>query len=293
MRNILEISNLRKEYKEFTLKDISLTLPRGYIMGLIGPNGAGKSTTIKAIMNLINCDSGKIKLFGLDYENSEEEIKNKIGYVGEEQYFYEDMSVKWMEQFISQHYRQWNKDEFYALLERFNVSPTKKVQELSKGMRVKLSLALALAHNPELIILDEPTSGLDPVIRSEILKILLEIIQDENKSVLFSTHITEDIEKIADYVTYLIDGRIVLSAPKDELLEKWKTIHIKNGYEIREINSKLIGIEQNYFGITGLTDRYEELKNTIKPYIEKDVIRVENTSIDQILISLVKERGLC
>lgn len=126
MGNILEISNLRKEYKEFTLKDISLTLPRGYIMGLIGPNGAGKSTTIKAIMNLINCDSGKIKLFGLDYENSEEEIKNRIGYVGEEQYFYEDMSVKWMEQFISQHYRQWNKDEFYTLLERFNVSPTKR-----------------------------------------------------------------------------------------------------------------------------------------------------------------------
>lgn len=160
-------------------------------------------------------------------------------------------------------------------------------------MRVKLSLALALAHNPELIILDEPTSGLDPVIRSEILKILLEIIQDENKSVLFSTHITEDVEKIADYVTYLIDGRIVLSASKDELLEKWKTIHIKNGYEIPEVNSKLIGIEKNYFGTTGLTDRYEEIKNIIKPYIEKGVIRIENTSIDQILISLVKERSIC
>lgn len=293
MGNILEISNLRKEYKEFTLKDISLILPRGYIMGLVGPNGAGKSTTIKAIMNLINCDSGKIKLFGLDYENSEEEIKNKVGYVGEEQFFYEDMSVKWMEKFVSQHYKQWNRDEFYTLLERFNVSPTKKVQELSKGMRVKLALALALAHNPELIILDEPTSGLDPVIRSEILKILLEIIQDENKSVLFSTHITEDVEKIADYVTYLIDGKIVLSAPKDELLEKWKAIHIKNGYEISEITSNLIGVEKNLFGITGFTDRYEELKNTIKPYIEKGVVRVENTSIDQILISLVKERSLC
>lgn len=293
MDNILEISNLRKEYKEFTLKDISLTLPRGYIMGLVGPNGAGKSTTIKAIMNLINYDSGEIKIFGLDYKSSEEEIKNRIGYVGEEQYFYEDMSVKWMEQFISQHYRQWDRDKFYSLLERFNVSPTKKVKELSKGMRVKSSLALALAHNPELIILDEPTSGLDPVIRNEILQILLEIIQDENKSVLFSTHITEDIEKIADYVTYLIDGRIVLSAPKDELLEQWKTIHIKNGYEVSEVSSRLIGVERNYFGITGITDRYEDMKNIIKPYIEKDIIRVENTSIDQILISLVKERGQC
>ncbi len=289
MENILEISNLKKIYREFTLDNISLALPRGYIMGLVGPNGAGKSTTIKAIMNLINYDSGNIKLFGLDYENSEEEIKNKIGYVGEEQFFYEDMSVKWIEKFISQHYKQWHSDTFYSLLERFNVSSTKKVQELSKGMRVKLALALALAHNPELLILDEPTSGLDPVIRSEILKILLEVIQDENKSVLFSTHITEDVEKIADYVTYLIDGRIVLSAPKDELLEKWKVLHIKNGYEINDIENKLKGIEKNYFGISGLTDKYEEMKNTLKTYIEKDIVRVENTSIDQILISLVKE----
>ena len=288
MGNILEISNLRKEYKEFTLKNISLTLPRGYIMGLVGPNGAGKSTTIKAIMNLIRYDSGNIKLFGLNYEDSEEEIKNKIGYVGEEQFFYEDMSVKWMEKFISQHYRQWNRDEFYALLERFNVSSTKKVQELSKGMRVKLALALALAHNPELLILDEPTSGLDPVIRSEILKILIEVIQDENKSVLFSTHITEDVERIADYVTYLIDGKIVLSAAKDELLEKWKTVHIKNGYEVNEIKNKLLGIEKNFFGITGLTDKYEEMKDALRPYIEKDIVRIEHTSIDQILISLVK-----
>ncbi|SDY96586.1 ABC-2 type transport system ATP-binding protein [Proteiniborus ethanoligenes] len=289
MENILEISNLRKEYEEFTLKDVSLTLPRGYIMGLVGPNGAGKSTTIKAIMNLINYDSGKIKIFGRDYENHEEEIKNRIGYVGEEQFFYEDMSVKWMEKFISQHYIQWDRDEFYNLLERFNVSSTKKVQELSKGMRVKLSLALALAHNPELLILDEPTSGLDPVIRSEILKILLEVIQDENKSVLFSTHITEDIEKIADYVTYIIDGEIILSAPKDDILGKWKSIHIKTGYEIPELNSKLIGIEKNFFGISGLTDQYESMKSMLKPYLEKDIVRVENTSIDQILISFVKE----
>ncbi|WP_352419096.1 ABC transporter ATP-binding protein [Proteiniborus sp.] len=288
MSNILEISNLRKVYKEFTLKDISLNLPRGYIMGLIGPNGAGKSTTIKAIMNLINYDRGKIKLFGLDYESSEEEIKNKIGYVGEEQFFYEDMTVNWMEKFISQHYKQWNREKFNSLIKRFNVSSTKKIQELSKGMRVKLSLALALAHNPELLILDEPTSGLDPVVRSEILKILLEVIQDENKSVLFSTHITEDVEKIADYVTYLIDGRIVLSAPKDELLEKWKTIHIKNGYEIIEVRSKLVGVEKNFFGISGLTDRFEEMRSILNPYIEKDIVRVENTSIDQILISLVK-----
>lgn len=288
MSNILEISNLRKEYKEFTLKDISLNLPRGYIMGLIGPNGAGKSTTIKAIMNLINYDGGKIKLFGLDYENDEEEIKNKIGYVGEEQFFYDDMTVNWMEKFISQHYKQWNREKFNNLIKRFNVSSTKKIQELSKGMRVKLALALALAHNPELLILDEPTSGLDPVVRSEILKILLEVIQDENKSVLFSTHITEDVEKIADYVIYLIDGRIVLSAPKDELLEKWKTIHIKNGYEINEVRSKLVGVEKNFFGISGLTDKFEEMRSTLKPYIEKDIVRVENTSIDQILISLVR-----
>lgn len=289
MDNILEVSKLRKEYKEFKLKDVSFNLKRGYIMGLIGPNGAGKSTVMKSIMNLINYDSGEIKIFGLDYKANEEQIKNKIGYVGEQQFFYQDMSVKWTEKFFSQYYKKWNNEKFNSLIEKFEVSRTKKIKELSKGMRVKLTIALALAHEPELLLLDEPTSGVDPVIRSEILDILLQFIQDEKKSILLSSHITEDIEKIADYVTYIVNGKILLAAEKEKLLSTWKRVHIKKDAVSDDIRKYLKETEENYFGISGVTDSLDKLQEYTKKMNIKDAIRVENTSLDDILISLVKE----
>jgi len=170
--HILQIRNLRKEYREFVLDDISLDVPRGYIMGIIGPNGAGKSTTIKIIMNLVRADGGEVDVFGLTHQKNEKEIKNRIGYVGEEQYFYDSKSVAWTGRFVSQYYREWDENRFGKLLNEFQISRTKKVRELSKGMRVKLSLAIALSHNPELVILDEPTAGLDPVVRRELLETL-------------------------------------------------------------------------------------------------------------------------
>lgn len=289
MENILEVKKLRKEYKEFILKDISFKLPRGYIMGFIGPNGAGKSTTIKSLMNLLNIDGGDIKIFGLDYKNNEEEIKNRIGYVGEEQHFYLDMTVKWTGNFIAQYYNDWDNNKFDNLLKRFNVSKSKKIKELSKGMRVKLSLALALAHNPELLILDEPTSGLDPVIRREILDILMEVIEDENKSVLLSSHITEDIEKIADYITYIIDGKIVLSDAKENIVSNWKKVKIKSDLINKDIKRYLVGIEENFFGVSAITSNYSMLKGQLKRHGGSNGIKVENASLDDILVSFVKE----
>ncbi|MTI49635.1 MAG: ABC transporter ATP-binding protein [Firmicutes bacterium] len=287
--SILKVNNLRKKYSEFTLKDVSFELPRGYIMGLIGPNGAGKSTTIKLIMNLLKSNGGEVEIFGLNYKNNEEEIKNRIGYVGEEQIFYEDMSVAWTEKFISQYYKKWDKEYFNSLLSKFKVSKTKKIKELSKGMKVKLGIALALARHPELLILDEPTSGLDPVIRKEILDILLEVIQDENKSVLFSSHITEDIEKIADYVTYIINGKIVLSQEKENVLANWKKISLKKNLVDQEIKRLMIGIEENYFGITGITKNYSKIKNIFSLKNINDGIKISNATLDEILISLVRE----
>lgn len=288
MNNILEVKNLRKEYKEFTLKNVSFNLPRGYIMGLIGPNGAGKSTTIKLIMNLINSNGGDVKIFGKTYKDNEEDIKNKIGYVGEEQIFYNDMSVNWTEKFISQYYKNWDGDKFNRLLGKFNVSKTKKIKELSKGMKVKLSIALALAREPELLILDEPTSGLDPVVRREILEILLEVIQDENKSVLFSSHITEDIQKIADYVTYIVNGEIVLSEEKEKLLSKWKKVSLKKELATNNIENCLLGKEENYFGISGITNNYPKLKGELGKYNSEEGIKIDNATLDDILISYVK-----
>ncbi|WP_069649865.1 ABC transporter ATP-binding protein [Caloranaerobacter ferrireducens] len=293
MENILEIKNLRKKYKQFTLKDISLELPRGYIMGLIGPNGAGKSTTIKLIMNMIKSDGGEIKVFGLDNKIHEEEIKSRIGYIGEEQYFYEDMTVSWTEKFVSRYYKNWESEKFYSLLERFDISKTKKIKELSKGMKVKLALALVLSHNPELLILDEPTSGLDPVVRRDILNVLLDVIQDEKKSILISSHITEDIDKIADYVTYMIDGKIVLSDEKEKILSNWKKVHISKEHINDNIKKHLMVVQENIFGITGITNNYSGILKELGENKESNGIKFESATLDDILVSYVKEGKIC
>lgn len=290
MSNILLASYLRKEYKEFKLDNVSLNIPKGYIVGLIGPNGAGKTTTIKIITNLIKADSGNVEIFGLNYKTSEKEIKNRIGYVGEEQYFYENKRVSWTGNFVSKFYKNWDKSKFNSLLNDFQISSSKKVKELSKGMRVKLSFAIALAHNPELIILDEPTSGLDPVIRREILDLLMGLIEDENRSVLISSHITDDISRIADYVAYMINGKIILFEEKDNLLSNWKKIHFRKGSLNGNIMDSLFNVNDNVFGVSGITRNYPELKEKLKKGMEEGDVKVENMGLDDILISFVKGR---
>ena len=289
MDHVVELREVRKEYKEFVLDGISWQIPKGCIMGLIGPNGAGKTTTIKIIMNLIRADGGKVSLFGLDYRRNEKEIKNRIGYVGEEQYFYEDRTVAWTGRFVSRFYRNWDTNTFSRLLNEFQISGTKKVKELSKGMRVKLSIALALSHNPELIILDEPTAGLDPVVRRELLD-LLRKISSENKSVIISSHITDDIARTADYITYLLEGRISLIEQKDELLSNWKKIHFRTGTLNNGISSSFYNIEASMFGNSGITNSYLSIKDDLAEGIRKEDIKVENVGLDDILICFVKRR---
>ena len=227
---ILSVDNLYKSYEAFSLKNVGFKIPRGYIMGFIGKNGAGKSTTIKCIMNLIPFESGTIELFNLNNRQHSDEIKQRVGYVNEEQYFYENMSVGWTVDFLGRFFPNWDKKYCKKLLERFAISSSKKVNELSKGMKMKLALTIALSHKPELLILDEPTSGLDPVVRDELLELLLEIVQDENRSVFFSSHITSDIEKIADFVTIIDDGKIILSDEKDAIIDKWRLFKIDNSF---------------------------------------------------------------
>lgn len=185
MNKILEVKNLKKEYKDFSVENISFQLDRGYIMGFIGPNGAGKSTTIKLIMNLIKKDAGDIKIFGMDNVRYEKEVKEKVGFVYDENYFYDHVNIETMKKIIAPFYKEWSDETFSKYLRTFDLDPKKKIKNLSKGMKMKFSLALALSHNAELIIMDEPTAGLDPVFRREILDILYDLIQDENKSVFF------------------------------------------------------------------------------------------------------------
>ena len=253
MDNILEVFGLGKAYKGFTLKDVSFALPRGAIMGLIGPNGAGKTTVIKLIMNLIRRQTGRIEVFGLDNLRHEPEIKGRIGFVYDTPCFPPDINLLQIKSALAPFYSAWNEPLFRRLLEEFELPAKKKFKTLSHGMKMKFALALALAHEAELILMDEPTAGLDPVFRQELLGRLSGLIQDERKSVLFSSHITTDLEKIADYVTFIHEGAVVFSAAKDEILETW--VLVKAGMRDVDVSGipGLRGYRTGKFGLEALT----------------------------------------
>ncbi|MFI5359428.1 MAG: ABC transporter ATP-binding protein [Halanaerobiales bacterium] len=251
MSAILEVDNLRKEYRDFNL-NVSFSLERGYLMGFIGPNGAGKSTTIKLIMNLLKKDSGTIKVFGLDNVKNEIEIKQRIGFVYDQNYYYDELTVEEMKGIISRFYADWDDELYRSYLKIFDLDPRKKIKELSKGMQMKFSLIMALSHHAELIIMDEPTSGLDPIVRRELLQILSEILQDENKGILLSTHITSDLDKIADYITFINQGRIVESTTRDFLLENYGVVRGKKELLRQTDKGLLIGVKENEFGFEAL-----------------------------------------
>lgn len=289
MDKILELKNVTKKYKGFTLDNISLSLFPGFTMGIIGPNGAGKTTTIRIIMDMVKADRGMVKVFGKENRKFIREIKNRIGYVGEEQNFYLDKTVSWTGRFVSRFYRKWDTNLFESLLSRFSISRSKKIRELSKGMKVKLSLALALSHDPELIILDEPTAGLDPIIRRELLELLRKIPDNGDKSVLISSHITDDIARTADVVCFIVEGKIVLSSPKDDLLDQWKRIHYQEGALDPAIVSTLINRKEHIFGSSGITSRYKRIKDILSGGVTDGKIKIENVTLDDILIAHVKE----
>lgn len=263
MDNILEIKNLNKSYDSFSLRNINFTLHKGYIMGFIGPNGAGKSTTIKLIMNLVKKDSGSIKVFGMDNITHEKSIKQKIGFVYDENYYYEELTIKEMKNIIAPFYKEWNNKIFDKYIKDFELPLNKKIKELSKGMKMKFSLAVALSHNAELIIMDEPTAGLDPIFRSELLDILYNIIQDENIGIFFSTHITTDLEKIADYITFINKGQIIFSEEKDKVLEDYAIIKGKRELLDKDVKKDFIAVRENSYGFEALTNNLQKAKRIL------------------------------
>lgn len=285
MDNILEVNNLTKKYKDFTLDNISFKLERGFIMGFIGPNGAGKSTTIKLIMNLIKKNSGEVKIFGLDNITSEKEVKQKIGFVYDENYFYEELNLLEMKNIIAPFYKNWENKLFDKYIKDFDLPVNKKIKELSKGMKIKYSLAIALSHGAELIIMDEPTSGLDPIFRSEMLDILYSIIQDENRGIFFSTHITTDLEKIADYITFLNKGKIVFSDIKDNILENYSIVKGDNVLLDSDIKKEFIGIREGSFGFEALTNNSGKIRRLFK-----NNALIEKATLEDIMVYTV--RGL-
>jgi ABC-2 type transport system ATP-binding protein len=289
LNNVLTIEHLRKEYKEFVLEDVSLELPPGMVLGLIGPNGAGKTTTIKCLLNLIHPDGGRINVLNYNPLTQSREIKDRVGYVGEEQYFYAQRTPAWTGLFVSHFFSRWDSGLYQKLLARFDIPPRKRISKLSRGTKVKLTLAIALAHHPELIVLDEPTSGLDPIVRREILDLLRETVREDGKSVLISSHITDDIEQIADLVAYIIDGRITLTASKDDLLASWKKVQFIRDALDPAIAAQLLHREDHMFGSSGITKNYQELAGALAAGIEREDIKIENVGLDDILIELTRE----
>ena len=250
----IEIRNFTKEYKEFSIRDMNLAIPKGYITGFVGRNGAGKSTALKGILNMYRF-GGEIQVLGMDSRKQEQEIKNRLGVVLSEDGFIEDIPVRQFIRIVRPFYSSWQEETFQRLAGRFSLSMDKKVSELSRGMRVKLALAIALSHNAELFLLDEPTAGLDPMVRDEILDIFMELIQDEEKTVFFSTHITSDLDKVADYIVLIVQGEIILNQPKDELLDE----HILIQGDKKDLDSAcqdaLVGWKEHKFGFEGLAKR--------------------------------------
>lgn len=225
MESIIEIRNLKKRYDEkFELGIIDFNIMKGKIVGLIGENGAGKTTLIKLILNIIKSDGGEIRIFGKDYQRDEKEIKEDIGVVLDNMFFPELLHAKDINATMKNIYKTWDSELFYSYLKDFNLPDNKPLKSMSKGMRKKLELATALAHKPKLIILDEPTSGLDPVVRSEVLDIFQKFIEDEEHAVLLSTHITSDLEHIADDIIFLDDGKIVLQKSRDEIMDRFAVL---------------------------------------------------------------------
>ncbi|MCH5208279.1 MAG: ABC transporter ATP-binding protein [Oscillospiraceae bacterium] len=282
MENILEINGLNKAYDGFALKDVSFSLPKGFIMGFVGENGSGKTTTIRSILNMAKIDSGKIAVFGLDSVSDTIEIKERLGVVFDSLYLAEHLNVKQIEQQLKPFYKDWDSEEFFRRIKEFDLPDNKKVGDFSKGMKMKLMIAIALSHKAELIILDEPTSGLDPVARDELLDILTEYIENENRGVLFSTHITADVERIADYVTILHNGKVWYTGTKDELAEGYAVIKGAENDIPSEMKAKLIGFHAYRNGFDALI-KTDDLAGI------PDTLEYEKASIDEILVYIAKE----
>jgi len=253
---------------------------------LVGPNGAGKSTTIRIMLNLTYPDSGEVEVLGLAQPSQEMEIKCLVGYVPESPSFYEDMTVGWTAGLVSAYYPGWDPELYEEYLMKFELNPNKKVRQLSKGMRMKLALTLALSHRPRLLILDEPTSGLDPVVRRELLETIADLIRDEGRTVIFSSHITQDVEQVADYVAVLHRGQLALHSDKETLLHRWRkvsgtqaiTADIKPLFRaVRTDGHSFIAITDSYS--PGWVDRVRAAGITD--------LRISRASLEEVLLTVV------
>lgn len=277
--NAIEIRNLSKSYPGFTLNNLNLTLPCGCIMGLIGENGAGKSTTIKLILDMINKDSGTIRILGKDNGDNFRLTKEDIGVVLDEVGFPECLTARQVNSMMKYTYVNWKEDVFRDYLKKMSVPDNKPFKDFSRGMKMKLGIAVALSHDAKLLILDEATSGLDPVVRDEVVEMFGEFTRDESHAVLISSHIVSDLEKICDYIAFLHKGKLMLCEEKDVLLEQYGIIHCTRE-QLDELNPSAIkGKKETPYGVEAMVHR-EEIPEGMS---------ISPVNIEELFVFMVKE----
>ncbi|AXI10112.1 sodium ABC transporter ATP-binding protein [Oceanobacillus zhaokaii] len=248
--NTVEFHNVTKKRKDFSIEKLNFTIPQGYITGFIGPNGSGKTTTIQMMMNLLSYDAGDIRLFGTSH--NEQQLKQKIGFVYDDLYMYEEFNIGKMKSFIAPLYETWNETLFQKYLTIFELPEFKKIKKFSKGMKMKCSLLFALSHEPEFIIMDEPTSGLDPIFRRELLEHIQELMVKEKQTIFLSSHITADLDRIADYIIFIYKGKIMLQKSMEEIQRSFYIIKGKSDLIDADTKELFIGIKQTKMGFEAL-----------------------------------------
>lgn len=288
MKPMVKVGNLIKRYEDFTLGAVSFEIPSNSVIGIFGPNGAGKTTLLKLLSRQILPYSGSIEISGQTFEENETFLKNLIGYVPQEPTFYWNKSVSWTARFVSNFYDGWDGAKFHQFLDYFKINPLKKVEDLSRGQKTLLSIAIAFSHNAKLLILDEPTAGLDMVIRRDLLSHIRKFAAEQECGVIIASHFTDGLDDICDYINFMSRGGFVLQDGKDELLDRWKWIHFKEGSLSTSLEEQLVGVEKHPFHNSGLTGDFDEIRGQLSSGIAKGDIRVENANLDDILITLLK-----
>ena len=283
MKNAIEIRNLVKNYGDkFTLGEINLDIPSGIIIGLIGENGAGKTTLIKSILNIIRSDKGNIKIFEKDIKINESEIKENIGVVLDNMFFPELLMPKDINSIMKEVYKNWDEQLFNKYLSEFKLKNNQSIKSMSKGMRKKLEIATALSHHPKLLILDEPTSGLDPVVRNEVLDIFLDFIQDEEHTILLSTHITSDLEHIADKIIFINQGKVVLDQSRDDLLDNYGILKCDVDKFDTISKDDIIAYKKNKYDYEILINDINKIRKKYKDFI------VDKITLEELMVLMIK-----
>lgn len=281
VKNVIEIKNVTKDYGDFKLENINFSVPEGSVCGFIGQNGAGKTTTIKLLLDVINADEGEIFLFGQNIKKDSAKLREDIGVVFDEMGFHEFMTGKDINIMMRNIYKNWDEAAFFDYLKRFSLPSKKKCGDFSRGMRMKLQIAVALSHNAKLLIMDEPTSGLDPIVRNEMLQIFREYVVEEDHTILLSSHITGDIEKLADEVVFINSGKIVLAGNKDDILEKHGILKCKKS-ELEQVSKPLIvNVQLGSFGVEVLVNDRRACEKLYPNMV------IEQASLEEIMIYYV------